>query len=96
MLRLEALESKTGTKAEPPPGLPVNSAAPAFRLTALDGGTVTLDLLSEAGKPLVLVFSEPQCSMCDALLPDLAQWQCEFQDKVWIGLVSRGTVEAIQ
>jgi peroxiredoxin/uncharacterized membrane protein YphA (DoxX/SURF4 family) len=95
MLRVEALESKAGSNPQPPPpGLPVNSAAPAFSLTAPDGGAVTLDLLSALGKPLVLVFSEPDCSMCDALLPDLAQWQREFKDRLWIGLISRGTVDA--
>jgi peroxiredoxin/uncharacterized membrane protein YphA (DoxX/SURF4 family) len=95
MLRVETIENKAGSNADPvQPGLPVDSAAPDFSLAALDGGTVTLDLASEAGKPLVLVFSEPQCSICDALLPDLAAWQREFQDRLWIGLVSRGTEDA--
>jgi len=95
MLRLDALEAKLGKPAEaPPPGLPVDSAAPDFLLTALDGATVALDSLKEIGKPLVLVFSEPECSLCDVLMPDLAKWQREFADRVWIGLISRGSVEA--
>jgi peroxiredoxin len=96
MLRLDALESKLGQPAAevPRPGLPVNSAAPDFLLTAMDGETVTLAALSEIGKPLVLVFSEPDCSMCDLLLPELAKWQREFRDRIWIGLISRGGVEA--
>src|ERR1700680_980546 len=54
MLRLEEVEAKLGSPAEAAtPGLPVNSAAPGFSLTEVDGGVVTLDSLNETGKPLV-------------------------------------------
>lgn len=95
MLRLDALESKLGARTEvPPAGLPVNTPAPGFLLMALDGEMVAFDALKESGKPVLLVFGEPDCSLCNLLLPDVAKWQREFKDRIWIGLVSRGNVEA--
>ena len=98
MLRLETVEAQVGQQgdrpAPPPPGLPVNTAAPDFPLTALDGGAVTLGSWNDFGKPLVLVFSELECSLCDKLMPEVAQWQKEFKDRIWIGLISRGSAEA--
>ncbi len=95
MLRMDALEAKLGPPAEVPrPGLAVNAAAPGFLVTSMDGGTVTLDTLNEIGKPLVFVFSEPDCSMCDLLLPEVAKWQREFKNRIWVGLISRGSAEA--
>ena len=94
MLRMEALEGKLGSSAEAPPaGLVVNSAAPAFSLQALDGGSVTLEMLREKAKPILLVFGEPACSLCNALLPDVAQWQREYADRLLIVPISRGTAE---
>src|SRR5207247_2089163 len=67
MLRIEAVEAKLGGRAAleqpaPPPGLPVNSAAPDFSLAGLDGIPVALDTLRGLGKPLLLFFTEPGCS----------------------------------
>jgi hypothetical protein len=62
LLRLESVEAKLGISAAAKPmlaGLPVNSAAPGFSLAALEGGIVTLDLLREPGRHLLLVFTEP-------------------------------------
>lgn len=98
LLRLEAVEAKLGidpSAKQPMPlqGLPVNSAAPAFSLSDLDGGTVTLDLLREPGKPLLLVFSEPGCGACEELLPQLAGWQREHAGRLAIVPISRGEAE---
>ena len=75
------------------PGLPENSTAPAFSLTGLEGGKVTLEKLSEGGRPLVLVFTEPACGACDALWPELAQWQEEHAERVTIVPISRGAAQ---
>jgi methylamine dehydrogenase accessory protein MauD len=97
LLRVEAIEQRVGISAEvapPPPGLPVNSDAPGFRLTALDGATVTLDMLRGPGIPVLLVFSEPDCAACDKLLPELEEWQPEHAEHVSIAIISRGKPEA--
>lgn len=96
LLRVEAVEAKLGMHSpEPSPaGLAVNTEAPGFRLAALDGGTFTLDLLRETGKPVLLAFSEPDCTLCDKLLPELAQWQQEHGERLSIAIISRGNAEA--
>ena len=98
MLRIEALEAKTGGRTDPAvpePGLPVNSPAPAFSLTGLDGIPVSLEALSAVGgKPVLLVFSEAGCSACDALLPDVGRWQREHSDGVMIVPITSGDLHA--
>jgi thiol-disulfide isomerase/thioredoxin/uncharacterized membrane protein YphA (DoxX/SURF4 family) len=98
LLRVEAVEAKLGidpSAKQPMPlqGLPVNSAAPAFSLSDLDGVVVTLDLLSEPGRPLLLVFSEPGCGACEELLPQVAGWQREHAGSLAIVPISRGEAE---
>ena len=59
---------------KPPVGRTCRSAspAPAFKLEGLHGETMTLDSLRSARKPVMLVFSDPGCGPCNALLPDSA------------------------
>ena len=98
-LRIEALESRlgsaaTGSTAGPAAGLAVGAPAPPFTLDNLDGETVSLDELRAAGKPVILVFSDPDCGPCGALLPDLVTWQREHAAEVTLAMVSRGAAEA--
>lgn len=91
LLRLEAVEEKLGVHPPAPePGLPIDTPAPPFRLPALDGTMVTLDALRQAGETLLLIFTEPGCGACDALLPDVAEWQQAHADRLSIVLISRG------
>ena len=91
LLRVEALEARGGAAAAPPPppGLPVGVPAPAFSLKGLDGHPASLKSLGAAGKPVLLVFVEPSCGACDALLPDVAAWQRDHGEKLTVALVSR-------
>jgi uncharacterized membrane protein YphA (DoxX/SURF4 family) len=80
--RLEQLESRLAGASMGPAkstheGLPVGSKAPPFALDALGGGHLTLDNLLAAGKPVLLVFTDPDCDVCEAMLADLARWQHE-------------------
>jgi peroxiredoxin/uncharacterized membrane protein YphA (DoxX/SURF4 family) len=98
LLRIEALETRLG-QAPPQPGAPaaglaVGSPAPSFELPNLAGKTKTLQKLRSLGKPLVLLFTDPGCGPCTALLPDVAKWQREHVGKLQVALISRGTVEA--
>ena len=74
-------------------GLPLGQPAPGFALPQLDGGPLSLDALRAADKPLVLVFSDPQCGPCTALLPQLSAWQRQHGHELTLVLVSRGTVD---
>src|SRR6266478_2320101 len=99
LLRLEVLETRLteagiasagGTAFR---GLPVGSQAPTFSLSGLHRETITLDALRAPGKPIVLVFSDPGCGPCTALLPEVGRWQRDYASKLILVLISRGTPE---
>ena len=93
--RLAALESKVGISTDPSkPGLPTGSAAPTFRLADLEGRLRSLEMLGHAGKPLLLLFIEPECTACTTLLPIAAAWQKEHRDRLVVVPFSSGSVEA--
>ncbi len=107
LVRLEALEQRIDTEegaalahAKPAvngtqnaPGLPVGTAAPTLRLQGLYGETLTLEALRARGKPVMLLFTDPNCGPCNALLPEIGRWQQEHAEKLTISLISRGTAE---
>jgi peroxiredoxin len=104
ILRFEALEAKleAGAPRTVLPfrsspqllnGLPIGSPAPTFSLLGLYGETLTLAALLGAGKPVLLVFVDPDCRPCTTLLPQLAQWQRRLANALVIALVGRGSQE---
>src|SRR5438309_5464532 len=66
---------------------------PAFALPGLFGETMTLDALRARGKPLLLMFTDPNCGPCEALVPDLARWQKAYEGVATLAVVSRGKAE---
>jgi len=99
LLRLEALESgvangEAPNPASPAAGLPVGSAAPEFSLPDLDGETVSLTALRAAGKPVMVLFTDPGCGPCTALMPEVAQWRRDHAGAFTMALVSRGSRDA--
>jgi thiol-disulfide isomerase/thioredoxin len=104
LVRLEALEatlaeggslapSQNGTPFHQAEGLPISSPAPAFSLSGFHGETLTLDALRSSGKPVMLLFTDPACGPCNALLPEVGRWQEEYDKKLTLALLSRGEVE---
>jgi peroxiredoxin len=83
-----ALEASHGPK-----GLPIDSPAPDFELPAYAGGTISLRQLLAPGKPLLLVFTNPNCSPCVALFAEIKDWQQAHSDRLTIALISFGTVK---
>jgi len=102
LTRIEALEGtlEAGGAAMPSPngvphaGLPVGDEAPAFSLRGLYGETITLDSLRSSGKSVMLLFTDPGCGPCTALLPEIRRWQRDHSEELTISLVSRGGLEA--
>ena len=103
LLRIEALERGAAPAGEEGAaeeaeeqlaGLPVGSAAPGFTLRGLYGEILTLDYLRSAGYPVLLLFTDPNCSPCNALMPEIGTWQREHADRITIALVSRGDPDA--
>jgi methylamine dehydrogenase accessory protein MauD len=103
LMRVDALESGLGAGAATPPngsvatqpslGLPIGDTAPEFELPGLHGETLTLESLRASGKPVMLVFTDPNCGSCTAMLPEIRRWQKEHAEELAIWLVSQGTVE---
>jgi peroxiredoxin len=80
----------------PPPGIvPAarRQAAPALRVTAFDGRTVTLEGLR--GRPVVVSFFESWCPICQEEQPDLSQVAREFAGRVgFVGVSYHDSVAA--
>lgn len=102
LLRLDALEARfTGggaaaiasVPAEPTVGLPIGARAPNFSLDGLQRENLTLNALAASGKPLLLLFTNPHCGPCQALMPEISRWQLEHAASLTIALLSEGTVD---
>jgi peroxiredoxin len=105
LVRLEALEASIAVGASVAPsengsplnqeaeGLPVGSEAPQFSLSGLHGETLTLNALRSSDKPVMLLFTDPGCGPCNAMLPEVGHWQEEHPQKLTLTLISRGEVE---
>ncbi|HWN10595.1 MAG TPA: MauE/DoxX family redox-associated membrane protein [Pyrinomonadaceae bacterium] len=92
--RRARLTAKEAVAPDPKPeGLPINSIAPAFELTAYEGGSRSLAQLIAPGKPLLLIFTSPSCGPCVALFQEIKDWQRAHSDQLTIGLISRGTIK---
>ena len=105
LLRLDMLEHRLGagdaqpyqapTPSAAPAGLPVGSKAPGFELPRLlEEGTLSLGALLGRNHPTMLVFSDPDCGPCNQLMPAIAAWQKELENKVTVAFVNRGDRKA--
>ncbi|MHB8730884.1 MAG: MauE/DoxX family redox-associated membrane protein [bacterium] len=103
LLRLEALEQwvtagqagalMPSAATAPPVGLPVGAPAPAFSLRDLAGTVTDLPGLLALGRPLLLLFVHPRCGPCEALLPEIAQWQRAADGALTLPLISEGSLK---
>ena len=101
LLRVEAIEARLASmghsiesQATPMSDPGVGATAPPFQLSGLYGEVLTLKALQAQGKLLLLVFSDPECGPCVALMPHIARWQLEFSAMLNIVVISRGSAEA--
>ena len=64
LLRLDAQTSELGAGETYAPGLAVGEIAPAFARESLDGQPLSLEALLAPGRPVALVFTDPDCGAC--------------------------------
>jgi peroxiredoxin len=93
--RIDALELKVAGVPVMPAvqqqtGLKLGTPAPAFELPNVSGDQISLAGLLALGKPVLLLFSDPQCGPCKALLPDLGDSFRQHASKMTPVLISRG------
>jgi peroxiredoxin len=74
-------------------GLPFGAPAPAFSLSGLYGETMTLDALRATEKPVLLLFTDPTCGPCNAMMGDVGKWQRDLSEKLTIAVITRGSLE---
>jgi peroxiredoxin len=72
-------------------GRRAGSRAPSFNLPDLDGRTISLDQYQ--GRRVLLIFSDPRCGPCEALLPELVRFEGE-QNGGALALIMVGRGEA--
>ena len=106
LLRLEATEqalrdvgievASAADTSVPELGLDPGTPAPPFAIPLTTAETITLDELLDPGLPLLLVFTSPDCGPCHALMPAIAQWQRELDDRLTVAVASAGEPEAIR
>jgi thiol-disulfide isomerase/thioredoxin/uncharacterized membrane protein YphA (DoxX/SURF4 family) len=106
LLRVDALEQaledhgvavaapSAANAIEPTAGLPAGASAPEFQLLDVRHRKISLETLNEGDAPLVLLFTDPGCGPCSALMPRVAKWQREHSDALRIALISRGERDA--
>ncbi|MBI1352351.1 MAG: redoxin domain-containing protein [Actinomycetales bacterium] len=88
--------SDTSPPAGPPSAAaeqagPAVSTALAFRAKTVDGQA--FDAAALAGKPVVIWFWAPWCTVCRAESPDVAKVAAEFKDRVtFVGIAGLGPV----
>ncbi len=95
MARLDAVEARLGNEpAAAPRGLSAGSLAPSFAVPSVDAGTVALEHLLGYGRAVALVFSDPGCGPCTALMPKIGEWQRHHGNRITVAVVSRGSSDA--
>jgi thiol-disulfide isomerase/thioredoxin len=77
----------------PPQGLPIGALAPNFGLDNLERETITTRSLLSVGRPLVLLFMNPECGPCVSLMPEVAGWMQDPSVHFQFAIISEGTPE---
>jgi thiol-disulfide isomerase/thioredoxin len=98
LVRIDDLEARLGGAGAPRPllphrGLPLGERAPDFTLAGLYGESVTLESLTSADTPVLLLFTDPSCGPCNALMPQISLWQREHAEQLTIAVLTRGSVQ---
>jgi thiol-disulfide isomerase/thioredoxin len=103
LIRLERLEQRVALEAPPLPGSPdvpaltaglsLGAPAPTFQLSSVDGTPQLLPPIAVQSRPTIVLFVDPDCGPCHALLPNVERWRQEYRASCAIIVISRGTAE---
>lgn len=86
----EGRETERDDVHTPFDGLPIGAPAPDFELPDAGGKVVGFEHLLMSGKATLLFFVSPSCNPCQALLPEIRDWQNELGEKVNFVFISSG------
>jgi len=76
---------------DPTDSLPIGAPFPDFTLPDTSGKFVTFDHLIADPIPKLFLFVGPDCRPCKAMLEEFAEWKREFEGRVRLVFVSKGT-----
>jgi peroxiredoxin len=77
-------------------GLSVGSPAPKFSLSGVYGETMTLEALRTAAKPVLLIFTDPQCGSCETTLEDASRWERAVVDTLTVAVIADGPIDQVR
>jgi peroxiredoxin len=92
-IEIPAADEEDEEEDEEEEGLAFGAPAPAFNLSGLYGETMTLDALRAVEKPVLLLFTDPSCGPCNAMMGDVGKWQRDLSEKLTIAVITRGSLE---
>lgn len=90
LLRLEKLEERepsSTTARTREAGLPVGSPAPHFHVESLTARATSLSDLSRNVRPVVLLFTDPDCPACTSLSGEINNWRRDFDRRLTIAVI---------
>jgi peroxiredoxin/uncharacterized membrane protein YphA (DoxX/SURF4 family) len=76
---------------DPTDSLPIGAPFPDFKLPDTSGRFVTFDHLIGEPIPKLFLFVGPDCRPCKAMLAEFSEWKREFEGRVRVVFVSKGT-----
>lgn len=92
MLRMDKLEKSGGGGSSltlpTVEGLPIGASAPPFEVSTL-AGSFPLQRLLARGKPVLLIFTDPDCKPCAELLPHVAIWEHQYAEMLSFVIITR-------
>ena len=98
LVRIGELEQRGMSQQRPslpesPFGPAVGTPAPPFSLPSIQGGTGSLETLLAARKPVLLVFTSPDCAACKELQFELTRQKSRFGQQFTMAFISTGDVD---
>lgn len=76
---------------DPTDSLPIGAPFPDFTLPDTSGKLVTFDYLIADPIPKLFLFVGPDCRPCKAMLEEFAEWRKEFEGRIRLVFVSKGS-----
>lgn len=86
-----AIADAKSRSAQQGTGLSPGAPAPQFELLSVGGESVALSSLLERGRPVVLVFANPLCEPCNALIPQVSRWNSTLSERLTFAVVEGAT-----
>lgn len=95
-----ALESRGIAVVEelmvPEIGLAPGTPVPFFAARAVGGEQISQETIASSKTPTLLLFTSPHCGPCSSLMPSVARWQQEHDDRLTVVVASAGSAEEVR